>query len=72
MSMMKNLGLIAVFSGVTFCSQAQFWDVTNPVKIDGTVNTIEAEESIPVFSKDNSILYFVRTFDPENKGGENQ
>ena len=34
------------------------------------MNTLEAEESIPVFSKDSSILYFVRTFDPQNKGGE--
>lgn len=68
--MKKNFGLIAVFVCVTLVSQAQFWSVSNPVQLGGTVNTLEAEESIPVFSKDSSILYFVRTFDPKNKGGE--
>ena len=68
--MKKNLGLIAAFACITLFSQAQFWSVSNPIQLDGTVNTIEAEESIPVFSKDSSILYFVRTFDPKNKGGE--
>ncbi len=54
------------FAGV---SQAQIWRFSEPVKLGGTVNTM-AEESIPVFSKDRSMLYFVRTMDPENKGGE--
>lgn len=68
--MKKNYALIAVFTGVTFLSQAQFWSVSDPVQLAGAVNTIEAEESIPVFSRDSSILYFVRTFDKRNKGGE--
>ncbi|MGB0915640.1 MAG: SprB repeat-containing protein [Crocinitomicaceae bacterium] len=51
-------------------SNAQFWKHSEPVKLGGTVNTA-AEESIPVFSKDSSILYFVRTFDADNKGGLN-
>lgn len=68
--MKKNLGVIAAFACITSFSQAQFTNVLKPVKLDGTVNTIDAEESIPVFSKDSSILYFVRTFDPNNKGGE--
>ncbi len=68
--MKKNLGLIAAFACITSFSQAQFWKVSFPVQLEGTVNTIEAEESIPVFSKDSSILYFVRTFDRKNKGGE--
>lgn len=67
--MKKNLGLFAAFACISAFSYAQF-NVTTPVKLGGTVNTIEAEESIPVFSKDSSILYFVRTFDPNNKGGE--
>jgi hypothetical protein len=46
----------------------QFWDVTDPVKLGGNVNS-EAEESIPVFSSDSSVLYFVRTYDEGNKGG---
>ncbi len=68
--MKKNLGLIAAFACITSFGQAQFWKVSFPVQLEGTVNTIEAEESIPVFSKDSSILYFVRTFDRNNKGGE--
>ena len=68
--MKKNLGLIAAFACITTFSQAQFRGVTTPVQLEGTVNTIESEESIPVFSKDSSILYFVRTYDPKNKGGE--
>lgn len=50
---------------------AQFWDITEPVKLPGTVNTATAEESMPVFSKDSSILYFTRTGDASNAGGEN-
>ncbi len=53
-----------------FYSSGQFWDLSNPVKLPGTVNTEIAEESIPVFSKDSSILYFVRTYDPNAVGGE--
>ncbi len=67
---MKNYFSIAAFTFVTSVCQAQFWRISEPVQLDGTVNTIEAEESIPVFSKDSSILYFVRTFDPKNTGGE--
>ena len=49
---------------------AQFWKYSDPEKLAGTINS-EAEESIPVFSKDSSFLYFVRTFDTANKGNEN-
>ncbi|MFK7785970.1 MAG: hypothetical protein AB8B56_12680 [Crocinitomicaceae bacterium] len=68
--MKKNFALFAAFACITFFSQAQFWSISKPVQIGGTVNTFDAEESIPVFSKDSSMLYFVRTFDPKNKGGE--
>ena len=46
---MKNYFSIAVFTFVTSVCQAQFWRISEPVQLDGTVNTIEAEESIPVF-----------------------
>lgn len=49
-------------------SNAQFWNFSNPEKLEGTVNT-DAEENIPVFSTDSSALYFTRTFDASNKGG---
>lgn len=68
--MRKNLGLIAVFACITSFGQAQFWSISAPAQLSGTVNTLEAEESMPVFSKDSSTLYFVRTFDAQNKGGE--
>ncbi len=67
---MKKSLLFAAFACISLIGQAQFWDVSTPAPLKGTVNTVEAEESIPVFSKDSSILYFVRTFDPQNKGGE--
>ena len=60
------LGLITFLS---FSGKAQFWNISEIKKLPGTVNTAEAEESIPVFSKDSSILYFVRTYDPNAVGG---
>lgn len=62
------LGYIILMS---FAGKAQFWNISEIKKLPGTVNTIEAEESIPVFSKDSSILYFVRTYDPAAVGGVN-
>jgi hypothetical protein len=61
--------LIAL-SFISFFGNAQFWDVADIKKLPGTVNTVDGEESIPVFSKDSSILYFVRTYDPAAVGGE--
>jgi len=56
---------------LSFHGKAQFWNISEIKKLPGTVNTAEAEESIPVFSKDSSILYFVRTYDPTAIGGAN-
>jgi hypothetical protein len=69
--MKKRLLLAGIVSTISITANAQFWDITEPVRLPGTVNTITGEESIPVFSKDSSILYFVRTFDPSAVGGEN-
>ena len=66
---MKRQLLLGAFVLVSTLSQAQFWKVSEPIRLGGTVNTA-AEESIPVFSKDSSILYFVRTYDESNKGDE--
>ena len=66
--MKTNLLAILLFAGSGVCN-AQFWNHTDPIKLEGTVNT-EAEESIPVFSNDGSYLYFVRTFDGSNAGGD--
>ncbi len=67
--MSGKLLFTCLFTGLYSFSFGQFWDYSDPIKLGGTLNS-EAEESIPVFSKDSSMLYFVRTFDAENKGGE--
>jgi outer membrane protein OmpA-like peptidoglycan-associated protein len=48
----------------------QFWDFTEPKRMEGTVNS-SAEESMPVFSPNGRELYFMRTFDEANYGGPN-
>jgi hypothetical protein len=58
-----------LFVGFVGSINAQIWRFSEPVRLGGTVNT-GAEESIPVFSKDGSMLYFVRTMDAANQGGE--
>lgn len=52
-------------------ANAQWWDFTDPVALPGTVNSVNADESMPVFSADSATLYFVRTGDTENQGGVN-
>ncbi len=52
-------------------ANAQWWDFTDPVALLGTVNQLETEESMPVFSADSATLYFVRMGDEKNQGGAN-
>jgi hypothetical protein len=59
------LGLLIAFQQ---CVVAQFWDITEPKLLKGSVNST-AEESMPVFSEDSSVLYFTRTLDKSNKFG---
>lgn len=67
---MRNIIILSVaFVTSMFSANAQFWSTTEPTKLKGSINS-SSEESVPVFSKDSSILYFVRTFDDANKGGE--
>lgn len=67
--MKKKLLLSGLLLTLSLSSQAQFWNVSEPIRLGGEVNTV-AEESIPVFSTDSSKLYFVRTYDDQNKGDE--
>jgi hypothetical protein len=67
--MIKKTSLAVIGSLLSLTSFSQFWNVSEPVRLGGSVNS-EAEESIPVFSKDSSKLYFVRTYDANNHGGE--
>lgn len=69
---MKKITLLsAVIASFSMTASAQFWEYSDPAQLQGDINTVESEESIPVFSKDSSILYFVRTFDKSNKGDAN-
>jgi hypothetical protein len=69
--MMKKEILFVIFlCGFCMNSMAQFWQISEPKKLPGTVNTASFEEIMPVFSKDSSLLYFVRAFDPASVSGE--
>ena len=65
-----NKLLFAILAlGLTSKVSAQIWDFDGVNKLPGSVNT-DLEESIPVLSKDNTNLYFIRSFDENNKGGK--
>ena len=64
-----RLVFVLFFSGISTTCLSQFWDFTEPERLSSFVNS-EAEESMPIFSKDSSILFFVRTFDASNTGSE--
>lgn len=66
--MKRQIIILSILTLLGFGSNAQFWDISTPQKLSGTVNSI-AEESMPVFSKDSSILFFTRTHDAANTGG---
>jgi len=68
--MKKQLLLLTYILILSIGANAQFYDITEPQLLKGEVNT-GADESMPIFSKDSSILYFTRSFDPENTGKEN-
>ena len=53
----------------SFILNAQSWKISDPYTLGSEVNS-RAEESTPFFSQDSSILYFTRTFDARNTGGE--
>lgn len=53
----------------SFILNAQFWRISDPYPLGTEVNS-QAEESTPLFSQDSSILYFTRTYDIRNTGGE--
>lgn len=53
----------------SYVINAQFWKITDPYSLPTEVNS-QAEESTPFFSQDSSILYFTRTYDSRNVGGQ--
>jgi OOP family OmpA-OmpF porin len=64
----SNIYLILLFLGTMPMSYGQYWDFATPSKLSESINST-GEESMPMFSKDSSQLFFVRTFDESNKGG---
>jgi hypothetical protein len=66
---MRKLIVTLLFISSILSSTAQIWDFDGVRQLPGDVNS-PAEESIPIFSKDSSMLFFVRTYDKKNKGGE--
>ena len=67
---MKNINLLGFVALLPFGILAQFRNLTEPKRLEITINT-SAEESTPVISKDGNEIYFVRTFDENNVGGVN-
>ena len=65
----QTICLLVTLTMINFC-YSQFNAVKTPEKLGGTVNT-EVEESMPIFDKESSTLFFVRSLDPESKGGKN-
>jgi OOP family OmpA-OmpF porin len=62
--------LLCFFFGFQAEFYAQFNAVKTPEKLGGTVNT-KAEESMPIFDRESSTLFFVRFFDENSIGGKN-
>lgn len=67
-TMKKKLILLISLIHISLNIDAQIGNFSDPVRLGTGVNT-EAEENMPVFSKDSSILYFSRIFDPTSTGG---
>lgn len=66
--MKKKLILLTSLISIGLNVDAQIGNFSDPVRLGSGVNT-EAEETMPVFSKDSSILYFSRIFDATSTGG---
>lgn len=66
---MKKTLTLGVVLTTSFFNIAQFWKTTDAQVLPIAVNSA-AEEGTPIFSPDSSFLYFTRTFDPNNTGGE--
>lgn len=66
--MKQGIYTLLIGLGVSVSSYGQIYDFQDPKKLSGSVNT-EVEESLPIFSKDSSMLYFIRSFAEQNKGG---
>ena len=69
---MKSMRFYFLISAllIVFTNRAQYMDIEEPHRLGGEVNS-EADELFPVFSKENSKLYYTRVNDPESIGGIN-
>ena len=64
------LFLIAFYFCFGLQGQSIKWDFSSPVLLDPTINS-SSEEIMPVLSSDFKTMYFVRSFHPDNTGGNN-
>jgi outer membrane protein OmpA-like peptidoglycan-associated protein/LysM repeat protein len=65
-----NFILVTALVGLSWTAVGQMGNFSDPIRLGSGVNT-EAEETMPVFSKDSSVLYFSRLFDPNSTAGVN-
>jgi outer membrane protein OmpA-like peptidoglycan-associated protein len=66
---MRSVLLYSFIALVAGNAYTQIYDITEPTKLPAAVNS-NAEEIMPVFSPDSSLLFFNRTFDERNTGGK--
>lgn len=70
---MNSSKLIVSLLSILWCgvalAQSPIKDYGDPVKLPETINSSSAEESLPLLSKDGKVMYFVRSFHPDNVGG---
>jgi OmpA-OmpF porin, OOP family len=66
---MNNVAVSFLLVFFSLNAIGQIYDITEPKRLPKTVNS-EAEEAMPVFSSDSSLLFFTRTFDERSTGGK--
>ncbi len=70
---MKNIkryiSIVALCLTGLISAQAQLTQYEPPQKLSDAVNSSASEESMPLLSKDGKVMYFVRSFHPDNTGG---
>ena len=65
---MKNILFLFSIIFLKFNVTSQIGGFSAPIKLGSEINS-EAEETMPVLSKDGKTLYFSRAFDPNSVGG---
>lgn len=64
-----TLSILAFVLTGAFSAQGQLKQYEQPQKMSEAVNSSASEESLPLLSADGKVMYFVRSFHPDNVGG---